>query len=171
MAALNLTEEQENILLRVFRATGLKGEFSREEQLEMAFDALLNSFDSQNDATEEQEEAGTPINAMELKAAMERVIAPDISLGVVPELKESIEAGDKVFSFEDLIAIQPDNDALMAAAEGDEACRQACEVVMNQLPQVTWKDERTIKFLTIAADRIRKGEIQVQKGVDKGKSA
>lgn len=164
MNQLPITEEQEKILLSIFDRISPGGDFTEVEKIEMAFDTLLNSYDSGVDAEDEQQMNGQPITAEQLRNAMRNVTNPDISKEYkAPEGEAKVPEPAAYTDFNGLLRADPDNAILEAAAEGDMHDRAASELVMNQLPKDQWRDGNTANMVVFAADRMRRGEMPTKK--------
>lgn len=164
MLDITLTDDQEQVLLVAYKALGHSDDLPHKEKIELALSALIDSFDSSLDATEEQEEAGEPISQEQLRAAVERTLSPDISVAELTVASIQSEVGNvSTPTFESFEAEEPNNHLIVEAKIGDEFDRTAVAVTFSHFPKSEWQGAQVADLVHRAAKMLRE-----KNGVDKG---
>lgn len=138
-----LTDTHIEILLGIAGKMHLPEGLNDVERVELAFDALVNAYDSQQDVEEIAHDPGTPINAATLAEAMQRVVSPNISTDFVQPTTEEMEKPK--LTLDELLEDAPQNTILKnAKATDDPILTRAVEITFNAIHPAVWADTVTM---------------------------
>lgn len=152
MATITISEDLEPVLLKVFELLPQRhDELSLEEKLQLAAEALINSYDTQIE--DEMEDGPEPINAEALRDAMAEVTSPNISTTFVQPKGEAKPVRRIEYIYDDIVKMAPTIeivkalDAAAAQADADPlqlaVCQRAAEITLSRIPRAEWDTEQT----------------------------